>query len=383
MQPTKRTILRARPYFSDEDIADALTWIDQSLRTGQLLMGPAVEEFEFKFAHSAGVKYAIAVSSGTAALEIALRCIGIEDREIIVPTETFVASANSVLLAGGRPVFAEIHPDTLCLDLADVVRRIGPKTAGVMVVHMAGLIQPDIETLLQVCQRHGLFLIEDAAHAHGAEINGRKAGSIGKAGCFSFYPTKLMTTGEGGMITTDDADLAELARSYRNHGAAARGSEYVRVSTNWRLPEISAILGLVQLRHLEEFVERRNQIAVQYDQALAVTSGIRPLFDRPKSDTRHSYWNYLAVLDEDIDRVELARLLRDEYAIPIAWPYDPPCHLQPVFRDALGCQPGELPQSEHALRHHIALPMHVVLSDDDVSHIVAGLRATLPRARTA
>ncbi len=224
-------------------------------------MGPSVEEFEQKFAHMAGVKHAIAVNSGTAALGIVTLCLGVRDREVIVPTETFVASANSVILAGGRPVFAEIHRDTLCLDLADVERRIGPKTAAVMAVHMAGLIQSDINALEEMCRKKNIALIEDAAHAIGASYNGRKAGGLGKAGCFSFYPTKVITTGEGGMITTDDSNISDIARSYRNHGAAPDNSMYERVSTNWRMTEISAVIGLSQLRHLDEFITKRNVIA--------------------------------------------------------------------------------------------------------------------------
>ena len=377
MSTNNRTIHRALPYFSDPDIEDILGRIKNILVSRQLLMGPSVEEFEQKFAHMAGVKHAIAVNSGTAALEIVLRCLGVRDREVIVPTETFVASANSVILAGGRPVFAEIHRDTLCLDLADVERRIGPKTAAVMAVHMAGLIQSDINALQELCRKKNIALIEDAAHAIGASFNGRKAGGLGKAGCFSFYPTKVITTGEGGMITTDDSKISEMARSYRNHGAAPDNSMYERVSTNWRMTEISAVIGLSQLQHLDEFISKRNEIADKYDGAFSSVRGIRLL---PKDPRRvHSYWNYIVLLDRKIDRTELANVLRGEFGIPIAWPYDPPCHLQPVFRNFLGTKPGDLPQSEDILHHHIALPMHVALTNEDVSYIIHGITSTLRR----
>lgn len=375
MTEPRRSIQRARPVFSEEDIASALSMIESALRTGQLTMGPLVEAFENRFAQSVGVRHAVAVSSGTAALEVALRCIGIEGREVIVPTETFVASANAVILAGGQPVFAEIDPDTLCLDINDVARRITPRTTGVMLVHMAGLIVPNLEELQDLCRCNDLFLIEDAAHAHGASLNGHRAGSLGRVGCFSFYPTKIITTGEGGMITTNDDELAEKARSYRNHGANPARSDYLRVSTNWRLPEISAALGLVQLNRLEEFLERRNQIAAIYDQALSTIPGIDPLPIYPS--VRHSYWNYIALLDGKVDRSRLAKVLGEKFGIPIAWPYDPPCHLQPVFRDALGCQPGDLPQSERILSRHIALPMHAGLSDEDVRHVTESLGLAL------
>ena len=372
-------VVRIRPYFPEEDVHAILDLIEHSLRSGVLTMGPIVNDFEVQFAAMVGVKHAIAVNSGTAALEIALRCIGVAGQEVIVPTETFVASANSVILAGGRPVFAEIHPDTLCLDFSDVERRITSKTAAVMIVYMAGLIPPDIECLLVLCDRYGLALIEDAAHAHGAWLGERRAGSFGRAGCFSFYPTKVITAAEGGMITTDDDDLANMARSLRNHGTNPKGSDYVRVSTNWRMPEPNAAIGLVQLRRLESFIDRRNQIAAHYSQALASIPGIKPLPTYPS--VRHSYWNYIAMLDKGVDRLKLANMLREEFGVEIAWPYDPPCHLQPVFRDALGCKPGDFPQSEYILTRHIALPMHVGLSDEDVAYVVDSLRLALERIR--
>lgn len=372
-----RKIVRAQPFFSERDIANILTLTEQILRSGRLTDGPLVAEFERRFAEYVGVCHAVAVNSGTAALEIALRCVGVQGHEVIVPTETFVASVNSVILAGGWPVFAEIRPDTLCLDPADVAQRITDRTAAVIVVHMAGLIPPDLDMLSRLCRGHNLALIEDAAHAHGASIHGRKAGSLGRIGCFSFYPTKVITTGEGGMLTTDDDDVAQMARSYRNHGANPNGTDYVRVSTNWRLPEVSAAIGLTQLEHLDEFVERRNQIAQFYDAALSCVPGIEPLPRYPH--IRHSYWNYIITLAEDIDRQCLAHLLANEYGVKVAWPYDPPCHLQPVFRARLGCSPRDLPVSERVLSHHLALPMHIGLGDDDVAYVVESLRLALER----
>jgi perosamine synthetase len=376
-----RRVARTRPYFPEEDVQAALDMIGYSLRTGQLTMGPLVVEFEKQFAAMAGVKHALAVNSGTAALEIVLRCVGVAGRDVIVPTETFVASANAVLLAGGRPVFAEIQPDTLCLDLSDVEHKITPETAAVMLVYMGGLIPPYMDELLHLCERHGLALIEDAAHAHGAALGDRRAGSFGRAGCFSFYATKVMTTAEGGMITTDDDELAALARSLRNHGINAQGSAYVRPSTNWRMSELHAAVGLTQLRRLASFVARRNTIAAQYDRGLANVAGLNLL--PPVPQLLHSYWNYLVLLEPGIDRRQLASTLREELGVEVAWPYDPPCHLQPVFRNALGCQPGDLPRSEQILQRHIALPMHVGLSDDDVAYVVASLQSAMPRAYVA
>ena len=370
-----RRIARARPCFPEPDIENILALIRQSLCSGHLTNGEHVREFEGRFAASIGVRHAIAVNTGTAALEISLRAMGISGKEVILPTETFVASANSIILAGGTPVFAEIHPDTYCLDIEDVERRITDRTAAVMLVHMAGLVAPNIGQFRELCAQRGIDLIEDAAHAHGASHAGKRAGSFGRAGCFSFYPTKVITTAEGGMITTDDDALARTARSLRNHGASPEGPDYTQVSTNMRMAEPLAAIGLVQLGRLEEFIERRNTIASRYTSGLLQVQGIRPL---PVYEGVHSYWNYLAFLeDERISRPRLARCLHEKYGVEIAWPYDPPCHLQPVFRRILGGKPGDLPRSEALLKRHIALPMHSALTTEEVEYVLESLQGAL------
>jgi perosamine synthetase len=374
-----RRIVRARPCFPEPDIEKIITLIRQSLCSGHLTNGEHVREFERRFAASIGVRHAVAVNSGTAALEISLRAMGISGKEVILPSETFVASANSIILAGGTPVFAEIHPDTYCLDIEDVERKITDRTAAVMLVHMAGLVTPNIGQFRELCAQRGIDLIEDAAHAHGASHAGKRAGSFGRAGCFSFYPTKVITAAEGGMITTDDDALARTARSLRNHGASPDGPDYTLVSTNMRMAEPLAAIGLVQLGRLEEFVERRNAIAARYTSGLREVEGMRPL---PVYGGVHSYWNYLAVVeDESISRPGLAQCLQEQYGVEIAWPYDPPCHLQPVFRRVLGSKPGDLPRSESYLQRHIALPLHCALTDEDVEYVLESLHGALSGLR--
>jgi perosamine synthetase len=375
-----RQILRTPPYIPADDIPAILRLIEQSLRSGQLTRGPIAGEFEERFAAEVGVAHAVAVSSGTAALEIILRCIGVEGREVIIPTETCVACDNAVVLAGGKPVFAEVKPDTLCLDISDVERRVTSRTAAIMMVYMAGLIPPDMDEFLGLCRQRGLALVEDAAHAHGSAWRQRRAGGLGVAGCFSFYATKIITAAEGGMITTNDGSLAELARSLRDHGAGPRGSGYIHVSSNWRMSEPCAAIGLVQLRRLGEFVERRNQVAGFYSKGLSALPGVSPLPTFP--GILHSYWHYYVMLDDEIDRQALARVLQQQFGVQTAWAYDPPCHLQPVFRDRLGYKPGDLPQSERILSHHIALPMHAALSTDDAAYVVESLEAALRRGPT-
>lgn len=180
------------------------------------------------------------------------------------------------------------------------------------------------------------------------------------------------------MITTNDSAMAELAWSLRNHGANLNGSDYLRVSANFRMPEPSAAIGLVQLKRLKCFVERRNEIAAYYNLELKSMAGIRPL--PVHSLSRHAYWNYIAVLDDRIERAGLAAVLLREFGVEVAWPYDPPCHLQPVFGQVLGTKAGDLPQSERILAHHLALPMHPALSNEDAAYVIDSLRRTLARS---
>ena len=212
-----RKIRMADLYFSTED----REWIHREIDAildGALSMGPNVHAFEQEFATRVGVRHAIAMNSCTSALEAALLSKDASGKEVIVPAETFIATGMAVHLAGGIPVLAEISESTLCLDLDDIKRRLTKRTAGVILVHMAGLITPNILEFRQFCDENGLFLIEDAAHSPGASHDGRSAGSFGHAGCFSFYPTKVITAGEGGMLTTDDDEIAAFARSFQHRG---------------------------------------------------------------------------------------------------------------------------------------------------------------------
>jgi len=211
-------IPKTQPFFLDEDIPLILDDIRAVLKSGRLILGPYTQQFEKDFQEYCGVKYAVAVSSCTSALEIVLRYFDVAGKEVILPTNTFIATANAVTYSAGKPVLTDIDPDTLCMCPDDMLRKMTPNTCGVIVVHIAGLIDPAIQRIRQVCRERGIFMIEDASHAHGATLSGEKAGNLGNAGCFSMYPTKVMTTSTGGMITTNDEGLAEYAVSLRHHG---------------------------------------------------------------------------------------------------------------------------------------------------------------------
>jgi perosamine synthetase len=367
------SIPSAKPFFgSNEDIEAILSDIEHTLRDGHLTRGPWVAAFEEAFAQYVGVQHSVAVTNGTAALEIALRYFDVRGRDVIVPTNTFLSTANAVLFAGGKPLLADISGQTLCLDLDTFIDVVTPKVTGVIVVHIAGLVCPHIYEIRDYCSQRGLFLIEDAAHAHGAMLNKQKAGSIGQAGCFSFFPTKLMTTGEGGMITTDDDGLAEFARNYRNHGVPPSAHLHLQLGHNWRMPEINAILGVHQLRQLDGFLARRQQIACRYDQGLRGVEGIK-LFVNPPS-ARHSYYKYPIIVEDGIGRDRLAQRLLERHGIHTGSVYYPPCHLQPIYRELFGYDHGMLPVAEQVLPEVLCLPVFVQMRDEDVDYVLAAVK---------
>jgi perosamine synthetase len=364
----------ACPYISEDSLNDILDDMKAMLRSNKLTDGPYTEEFEKQFAAYNNVKYAVSVNSGTAALDVALRYFKLNGREVIVPTNTFVSTPHTVIFAGGIPVFADMDTETLGIDVDDVKKKVTSKTTGVIVVHIAGLVCPQISELKEFCDAKGLFLLEDAAHAHGATANGKKAGTLGDAGCFSFYPTKVMTTCEGGMITTDNPKLAEEARCLRTIGQNAE-RQAVLLGYNWRLNEMSAIVGIHQLKHLEEFVIKRNQIAEWYSKALQNIEGLT--FFRVPVNFRNSYYKYAVKLSDGIDRLKLAAYLKENYGIETGHVYYPPCHLQPFYMQNYGTKEGDLPTSERVLKQVLCLPMHYGVTQNNVAYISNALDSSI------
>jgi len=362
----------ARLEFSDDDRAAILSMIDESLRTGLLTLGPRTIELEEGFRARHGAPYAVAVSSGTSALEIILRAIGVEGREVVVPANTFFASAAAVLHAGGTPRFADVAPDTLALSAGTVEAALNDDTAGVMLVHIGGAITPEVDAIRALCERRGLFLVEDAAHAHGASLDGRPAGSFGVASAFSFYPTKVMTTGEGGMIVTADDAIRDDAVVYRDQGKAGfHGGDHVRMGYAWRMSELHAAVGIVQLRRLDEFIKIRREIADQYDEGLAAIDGITPLITRSESN----YYKYIAMLDPGIDRQTVKRTLKEHHGVSLSGEvYASPLHEQPVFTDL---HHGSLPVAEDVCRRHVCLPIHSDMTRDEAAYVIESIRTVL------
>lgn len=366
-----RKITVAEPFFSDKD-RELIHREIELILDGSLSMGPNVKSFESEFADRVGTKYAIAMNSCTSTLEAALLAKGAAGREVIVPAETFIATGMAVHLIGGFPVFAEISESTLCLDLEDVKRRVTARTAGIILVHFAGRITHEIAEFRAFCDKNELFLIEDAAHAPGARFGGQEAGSFGDAGCFSFYPTKVITSGEGGMLTTNDEVVAAFARSYQNRGRdmSVPDEQYITVGRNVRMTEMSALLGRVQLSHLSEFLDRRREISTIYSRLLSDHPLITLLL--PNAIENSSYWKIPLLLDAKIDRLKVTNLMNDS-GITVDWTYQPAVHLQPVFLELFGTAPGDLPVTERILSRHLCLPCHPRMTDADTSFVAGTL----------
>jgi len=372
----------ARPTFPPEDRATVAKLVEEALAGGSLTLGPHTERLEAAFAARHQVPHAVAVSSGTAALEIALRALGAPDgsprgldgRTVVVPANTFFATAAAVIHAGGVPRLADVDPGTFTLSPATVEPVLDDRCAGVVIVHIGGFVSPDTGVLADLCRARGLFLLEDAAHAHGAAFAGRAAGSIGDAGAFSFYPTKVITSGEGGMITSADGRLGDEARIYRDQGKAGfLGGDHVRLGYAWRMSELHAAVGLVQLGRLDEFLAVRRRVARLYDEALAGIGGITPVLAPEGSEP--NYYKYLALLDEGIDRAEVKKVLREEHGVGLSGEvYASPLHRQPVFA---GLADGPLPVSEDLCARHICLPVHNDMAESEAEQVLDGLRAVL------
>lgn len=376
----RQKIAAARPCFAETDLTEILPAVEQVLRSGWLILGEYTHEFETRFKEYVGAQHAVAVSSCTAGLQIVLRFYGVEGREVILPTNNFPGVVSAVLYEGGTPVLADMNATTFCVDTDDLLARITSRTAGVIVVHIAGLIYPDIDKLREICEARGLFLVEDASHAHGAAIDGRRAGSLAETACFSFYPTKIMTTVTGGMITTRNADLAAYARSLRHHGQGQQREEFVNMGNDWCMSEIHAILGLHQLKRLDENVDHRNRLVAWYREGLADAEWLTIPTYPPRF--RHAYYKLPMLLHEGVDVRQFRRILETEFQIENGTVYDPPCHLQPVFRGRLGLQAGTLPQAERGLRQQFCPPVHARVSSDEVHRVISVMRATIDRCRT-
>ena len=362
--------------FIDEEDIQAVVDV---LRSDWLTTGPTIEQFEKAFADFVAAKYAVAVNSGTAALHAAMFALGIRPGdEVIVPAMTFAATANCVAFQGGTPVFADIDPETLLIDSVSVESCLSNKTKAIIAVDYAG--QPcDYDVLTEIAIRNNLTLVADACHALGGYYKNKAVGALAPLNAFSFHPVKHVTTGEGGMITTDDQTLADRMRLFRNHGIAtdhrqrdAQGSwfyEMMELGYNYRITDFQCALGISQLKKLPKSIEIRREIAHRYDEAFHNFQRIKPL--SVTTAAFHAYHLYVVRLDlegTNLDRSTVFRRLR-EAGIGVNVHYIP-VHLHPFYQKRFETYPGLCPVAERAYEEIISLPMYPTFSGAEQNYVI-------------
>ncbi|AEK63130.1 DegT/DnrJ/EryC1/StrS family aminotransferase [Collimonas fungivorans] len=371
-------IASAKIVMPAEDIDEITRNIRLILESGRLILGPYTEAFEHALSSMHGGAHAIAVSNGTGALEIILRALGVQGRQVVVPANTFFATAAAALHAGATLRFADVGAQTMMLTLASVERAVTADTAAVVMVHIGGAISPELDAIKAFCEARGIYLAEDAAHALGSTYQGRAAGTLGAAGSFSFYPTKIVTCGEGGAIITHDAAIAREAVIHRDQGKQAFSENcHIRLGYNWRLSEIHAAVGLVQLRRLQQFITAKRAVAARYDQRIAVLDGVTPVPEG--AGVRSNYHKYVVLLDAGCDRAMLRSMMQETAGIQLGTGvYDVPLHLQPVFS---GMDNTGLQVAEDVCARHVCLPIHSDMTFADADRVITALAACLARLR--
>ena len=376
-----RQIQIATPSLGEEE------WqaLREPIESGWLTQGPKVAAFESAFAARHDVKHAIAVTSATTGLHLALAALGIgPGDEVIVPAFTWVATANVVLYCGATPVFVDVDRVTFNIDPNDLVRRVTPRTKAVIPVHLFGLCA-NMEAIRAVL-RPDIRIIEDAACAAGASWQGKSAGALGDLGVFSFHPRKSITTGEGGMVTTNDNKLAERAKMLRNHGASVSEEERHRgprpyllpefdlLGFNYRMTDLQGAVGLVQLKKLDRFIDERAQLAAQYRKELADVTWLR-LPQEPKGG-RHAWQAFVTYVDPataPLSRNEIMETLQQRGIS--TRPGTHAVHMLGYYRKRFDLKPDDFPGARDCDRHTMAIPLHNRMNEDDFSHIVKSLRS--------
>jgi len=363
----KRKIPIAKPSFGNEEVAA----VNDVLESGIVASGPRTKTFEKEFAEYLGVDYAVGVTNGTVALDVSLKALELgPGDEVITSAFSFVSSGNCILFQKAKPVFADINPKTFNIDTSDVAEKMTAKTKAIIPVHMFG--QPaEMTALKELVEDKGIWLVEDAAQAHGAEYKKQKAGTMGDMGCFSFYATKNMAVGEGGMITTNNEKLAAKARSLINHGQS-RKYHHDTLGYNYRMTDLCAAIGLVQLTKLDGFNMKRRENAALLSNGISSIKGLTaPYVDKNVKHVFHQY----AIRVEDsypLSRDELAAHLTKE-GIGNAIHYPIPIYRQPLYLK-LGYGEPKCPNTEDACRKILSLPVHPMVNREDIDYILAVLK---------
>jgi perosamine synthetase len=367
----------AAPEISEADIQA----VANVLRTSRLSLGPKLEEFERRVAEYVGASHAVAVNSGTSGLHLCIRALNIgEGDEVIVPSFAFIAVANVVRYERATPVFVDIDPQTLNLDSSRIEAAITPRTRAILLVHTFGC-PVDLSEINQIARRHRLFVIEDACEAIGAEYDGRKVGAHGDAGVFAFYPNKQITTGEGGVIVTENPDIAKLAGTLRNQGRGGSDDwfQHSELGYNYRISEINCALGIEQLKRIDLILDRREAIARKYHERLeSHTDLVVPLLNVPRR--RISWFVYVVRLSSNLNRFHRDWIVEEMSLRGIeSGRYFAPIHLQPIYRTA-PCGKAALPITEWTAERTLALPFFNQIQEDQIDKISKTLRELVDQA---
>lgn len=366
--------------FPEEDIAWIAEEIKAVLRSGFLTLGERVRLFEEQFAAFCGVKWAVATNGGTGALEMALRAVDVAGGVVVMPSNTYMATALAAIHAGAKVRFTECCWADLQMDPDDLARCIDADTKAVVLVHIGGMITERWERIRDLCLATGVPLIEDAAHAHGAVYKNRRAGTFGVAAAFSFYPTKVLTTGEGGMLTTNDREIYERAVRLREHGKLQpEVNIHTELGSNWCLSEVQAVLGLQQMTRANGLLAERRRLAALYDHLLSDSPNVSVV--RPGCQVQSSYYKYIAYLPGDVSRELVKRRMLEDGIALTGEVYAHPCHSQPLFvryPQYLASRSNScFSVTDEVSKRHICLPLYPGLGDDEVERVVVTLNKHL------
>ena len=366
---------------SKQDITEReISAVTDVLRSNALSLGPKLPEFEKKIADFVGAKYAVAVNSGTSALHLCVRALHIgEGDEVITTPFSFISSANCVIFEKAKPVFVDIEPDTLNIDVEQIEKVITPKTKAIIPVHVFGL-PANMNAIMKIAEKYDLTVIEDSCEALGAKVDGKFAGTIGDCGTFAFYPNKQITTGEGGIIVTNREDIAKLTISMRNQGRdeGMGWLAHSRLGYNYRISDINCALGIVQMERIDEILSAREAVAQKYNSLLKKEIPELITLCDPAEGTTRSWFVYVVQLPDEFSAEQRDEIIKHLRSIGI-WcnNYFPPIHLQPFYINEFGYKKGDFPVTENVSERTIALPFYNRLADEDIKIVVKELKKKL------
>ncbi len=362
-----------RPYFSLNKASKISKAVESILLSGNLMMGQWTNKFELDFSKKIGTKYSLTTNTCTTALQIALQFFSIKGCEVLVPSGSFQTNISTIKWAGGKPVLVDMNPETLSFCLDDLQRKLTNKTKGIVWVHVTGIISKEYKKIVKFAKKNNLFLIEDCAHAHGSSIDNIQAGKIGDVGCFSFYPSKVMTTGTGGMLVTDNKKLAEFTMKMRLLGRNLKGGGVSLEGNDWFMDEIRACVGYHQLLDLDKHIKKRAKIAKKYDRGFSKNNMIT-LLEVPENCT-NSYYQYALLLNKNIDRDTLIKTLKLKYNIATKriWL---PTHQENIFKN-LKFDKKTLSKTENTFNRSLCIPIYYDLSKDEVERVIFAISTEL------